>query len=122
MAPDPPSSQALGELLQKRSASSSPPTDAELLPAYNYLLPHFPATQPIAGSSKLPSTGLQQHLYCAECTEELVRDAATYLIFLFAFKRDGMSGRWLEALEKVLQGCDKCARGFAAARRRFKSR
>jgi senataxin len=47
----------------------------------------------------------------------LHREAATFLIFLFAYRRNSASRYWVDSLETVVSGCNRCARGFGAARR-----
>lgn len=106
-------------LLERRTQIQDPPKADELVPAYNFLIP-----TPHAGASS--STVLlsvpAEHWYCAKAPSELHRRAATYLIFLFAFKRsqDGGTAKvWIETLELILRSCPACARGFGCARRLF---
>lgn len=117
------------EAVLKGARTKSAPGDADLLPVYNYLFAPLldrhegqgagsASASASASTSALPSRQIE-HFYCSKCPSDLHRDAATYLIFLFAFKRDGMPRRFLDALEEVLKGCTSCARVFGAARRRF---
>ncbi|ORY29551.1 SEN1 N terminal-domain-containing protein [Naematelia encephala] len=103
-------------VLERRAASNQQPTDLDLFPVYNFLLP----SKPVATS--FATTNGPLHWYCSQAPSELHREAATYLIFLFAFRREGTSKAWLEALERVVLCCNRCARGFGAARRKFGSR
>ena len=106
----------------QRASDGTRPQDSDLYPVYNYLEPTFPSKDHASASSSSSATVSTSHWYCAKTTDRLYRQAATYLIFLFAFKRDGMPKKWLEALEGVLRGCEGCARAFGAARRNFASK
>jgi senataxin len=107
-------------VLARRSKAQDKPTDADLQPVYNYLRPTFPSSSNHASSSTTASEKSPEvHWFCSKTPSSIVREAATYLIFLFAFQRIGTSKEWVDALEQVLKGCDRCARGFGAARRGF---
>ncbi|CAK9786073.1 hypothetical protein CC85DRAFT_326715 [Cutaneotrichosporon oleaginosum] len=89
-------------ILDRRKGRHDTPGDADLAPVYTFLL---------ADTPDAPS-----HWFCP-AAGDLQRRAATYLIVLFAFKRQGTSKTWIDTLANVLQSCAKCARGFASARR-----
>ena len=119
------------EAVLKGAQSKSAPHDSDLLPVYKFVLPSKPdqsistsisseaSSSSHAQATKTSGNGRVNHFYCAKNPSELHREAATYLIFLFAFKRDGMPKRFLDELERVLQGCTSCARAFGGARRKF---
>ncbi|EIW69108.1 hypothetical protein TREMEDRAFT_31469 [Tremella mesenterica DSM 1558] len=113
MGTAPPSDKEIEAVLSKVAASSKP-TDATLYPLYSYLLPSVP--------SQAATSSTTAHWYCPKTSSPLIRDAATYLIFLFAYKAEGMPKTWIDELEHVLLGCPVCARAFGAARRRFASK
>lgn len=101
-------------LAARRRVQEKPNTDA-LLPVYLYLLPQ--SNEASSGSSPL-----EDHWYCSRSKSTLHIEAATYLIFLFAFQRQGTSKTWVDKLEVVLESCENCARSFGVARRRLESR
>ncbi len=103
-------------VLAKRAVQQDTPTDVDLFPVYDLLLP---SPSDHASSSSSLSVFSKDHWYCSKAHSSLHREAATYLIILFAFRREGMSWTWVTALDSVLMGCDECARAFGAARRKF---
>ncbi|WWD16760.1 hypothetical protein CI109_101192 [Kwoniella shandongensis] len=103
-------------VLKAKSTVQDRPTDNDLLPVYRYLVP-----QPDESSSST-SARHDTHWYCPKAVSALHTEAATYLIFLFAFQRQGTSKAWVDRLEGVLLGCEDCARAFGGARRRLGSR
>jgi len=111
--------QEVEAVLAKRAIEQDTPTDKDLFPVYNFLLEES-HEQAISPSTPALATGV--HWYCSKASSSLHREAATYLIILFAFRRDGMSAVWVTALEGVLLGCEDCARAFGAARRTFGSK
>ena len=103
-------------VFSKSASEQTTPKDTDLYPVYSLLLPNASdGTSPSAAPPNAPSS----HWYCSKALSSIHREAATYLIILFAFRREGMSGLWVTALEGVLSSCDECARSFGAARRRF---
>lgn len=119
MGTDPPSTTEVEAVLRKANGAVKP-TDADLFPVYSFLSPAFPNLRTAPSTST--STSSSSHFYCPKAPSELHRNAAIYLIFLFAFKRDGMPKTFISALEGVLLGCEHCARAFGAARRKFARR
>ena len=103
-------------VIAKRAIEQDTPADTDLFPIFNFLVPSHCSN---TSSSSPPSISPGGHWYCSKVQSALHREAATYMIILFAFRREGMSGTWVTALEGVLIGCDECARAFGAARRRF---
>lgn len=120
MPTDPPSTTEVEAVLRKANGSAVKPTDADLFPVYTFLSRNFPSHR--AESSASTSTVPSSHFFCSKAQSELHRDAAVYLVFLFAFKRDGMPKTFIGALEDVLLGCEHCARAFGTARRQFAQR
>ena len=116
MASSQPSSEEVEAVLAKRAAAHTKPSDEDLRPVYNFLRSTFVGERNEGSSS---SALEPPHWYCSKTSSRLHREAATYLIFLYAFNRVERAQRWIKELEGVLNGCEKCARGFAAARRRF---
>lgn len=109
-------------ILKRRASSAEKPNDTDLVPVYRFLsawFPHQPATTPAAGGPNGSSHDTDQHWFCPKRSTQLVADAATFLIFLFAFKRVDRSKAYVDALEAVLAGCERCAGSFGAARREF---
>jgi hypothetical protein len=100
------------------------PADSELLPVFNFLLPtvELPLSNEATSSSTPSSSRTSVHLYCSKCPSATHREGAVYLLFSFAFKRDGMAKRFLQALEKSLNGCVSCARAFGSAKKTFGSK
>ena len=107
-APDADLKTRVEAVLNKASRGNDRPQDSELGPCYNFLIPPSSASNPAA-----------PHWYCEKARSDLHRRAASYLLFLFAFRRQGTSQTWVETLENVLRGCEKCARSFGIARREF---
>ena len=105
-------------VLTKRAIAQSTPTDVDLFPVYNLLLPTDP-THTNHASSSSSSAVCPAHWYCHKSPTPIHREAASYLIILFAYRREGMPKTWLDALENVLKGCEECARAFGCARRHF---
>jgi len=105
-------------VLARRAVDQGTPTDIDLFPVYNLLL----NSSKHASTSSGPSRSSRGHWYCSKASSTLHREAATYLIILFAFRPEGMSATWVTALEGVLMGCDDCARAFGSARRTFGAR
>ncbi|KAK4689196.1 senataxin, partial [Tremellales sp. Uapishka_1] len=114
MSSDGSSMREVEEILAARLRDQAAPQDAILNPVYNLLLP----TSTASSSSRAKKA----HWYCSQALSSLHTEAATYLLFIFAFRREGTSKAWIEALEAVLGRCEKCARGFGAARRIFGSK
>ncbi|WVN90408.1 uncharacterized protein L203_105644 [Cryptococcus depauperatus CBS 7841] len=96
-------------VLKARREVQEKPNNDVLLLVFQYLV-----SQSTSNSSAALS---EEHWYCRKTSTPLVREAATYLIFLFAFQRQGTSKTWVDKLEVILGSCEGCARGFAAARR-----
>ncbi|WOO78940.1 Helicase sen1 [Vanrija pseudolonga] len=82
------------------------PTQEELGTIYELVLP--------PGAS----TDAETHWYCAKAPSDTAREAATYLLYLFAFTGE-RANTWKGKLTQVLTGCAACARAFGAVRRRF---
>ncbi|OXB33487.1 senataxin [Cryptococcus neoformans] len=101
-------------LAARRKVQEKPNTDA-LLPVYLYLLPQ-------SNEASSSSSSLEDHWYCSKSKSALHIEAATYLIFLFAFQRQGTSKTWVDKLEVILESCENCARSFGVARRRLEFR
>lgn len=115
MSSDKPSPEDVEALLAaRRKVQEKPNTDA-LLPVYLYLL--HPSNEAQSSSSSL-----EDHWYCNKSKSALHTEAATYLIFLFAFQRQGTSKTWVDKLEVILESCENCARSFGGARRRLEFR
>ena len=93
------------------SGNADRPTDKDLGPVFTYLIPQDHA----AGGYKSTYT----HWYCHRTPSELVRRAATYLLFIFAFRREGTSKVWVDSLETVVKTCDGCAATFGSIRKEF---
>lgn len=115
-APSPDPHQRVTAILHKALSSSERPTDKELGPCYNLLL----SDKTSSSSSTSHASGLT-HWYCDKAISELHRKAATYLLFLFAFNRQGTGQNWINTLESTVKGCSECARGFGIARREFEA-
>jgi senataxin len=109
-----PSAKDVEAILKGRAASGVKPSDADLGPVYRFLLPSS------AAFSSTSST--QKHWYCPKAESDLHKEAATYLILLFAFRPEGTTKIWLDALQGVVSECELCARGFGAARRKLGSK
>lgn len=120
MNPDNPTMEQAEAILA--GAIGKHPTDSELLTVLNFLLPVVNIPLSTSGSSSSSSTSKSVHFYCAKCPSATHREAATYLLYLFAFQRSGTAGRYLQGLEKVLNGCPDCARAFGGVKRKFGSR
>jgi senataxin len=105
-------------------AAGKSPTDSELLPVFNFLLPttDIPLSKTITSSASSSTSRNLVHFYCSKSPSTTHREGAIYLLYLFAFKRDGTAKRYLQGLEKSVKGCANCARAFAGVRRRFSSR
>jgi senataxin len=99
-------------VLKKASTGKDRPTDADLGPCYSFLIDP-------TGSAESSSGQKCAHWYCDKSPSELHTRVATYLFFLFAFRREGTSKIWVETLENVVSNCEACARGFGIARRTF---
>jgi senataxin len=67
-------------------------------------------------ASNLKNDG--RHPFCPRA-EDVTREAATYLLYLFSYNRSGMIENWMSGLERAVAACDLCARGFCVARRTF---
>ncbi|WVQ62978.1 uncharacterized protein L199_001127 [Kwoniella botswanensis] len=113
MSDDPILAKEVGAVLKSRAASQEKPSDSDLLPVYRYLVPTSTST-----SSEQKET----HWFCDKAKSALHRESATYLIFLFAFQRQGTSKAWVDRLEEILLGCEGCARAFGGARRTLGSK
>jgi senataxin len=112
------------EAVLKSARSKTQPQNSDLLPVYKFVLPPKadpPLTNSTSseGSSSSHENGRVNHFYCEKNPSDLRREGAIYLIFLFAYKREGMPKIFLDELERVLKGCTSCARAFGGARRRF---
>ncbi|WVQ94431.1 hypothetical protein IAU59_001510 [Kwoniella sp. CBS 9459] len=107
-------------VLKARAANQDKPTDNDLLPVYKYLTASTPTAS--SSSSSASTEKKELHWYCTKAESSLHTEAATYLIFLFAFQRQGTSKAWVDQLEEVLLGCESCARAFGGARRKLGSR
>lgn len=115
MSSDKPRPEDIEALLAaRRKVQEKPNTDA-LLPVYLYLLPQ-------SNEASSSSSSLEDHWYCSKSKTALHIEAATYLIFLFAFQRQGTSKTWVDKLEAILESCENCARSFGVARRRLEFR
>ncbi|KAK8861338.1 hypothetical protein IAR55_002157 [Kwoniella newhampshirensis] len=106
-------------VLKAKSTVQDRPTDNDLLPVYRYLVPQ---SEHSSSSSSSAVHQHETHWYCPKAVSSLHKEAATYLIFLFAFQRQGTSKAWVDRLEGVLLHCEDCARAFGAARRTLGSR
>ena len=71
----------------------------------------------IAGKPRNDGT----HPFCS-LAEEVTREVATYLLYLFSYNRSGMVDSWMSSLERAVATCDECARGFCISRRTFISK
>ncbi|WVF66821.1 hypothetical protein IAT40_001563 [Kwoniella sp. CBS 6097] len=109
-------------VLKARAANQDKPTDNDLLPVYSYLTSFSPAASSSASSSSASTENRDLHWYCSKAESKLLTEAATYLIFLFAFQRQGTSKAWVDQLEGILLGCEGCARQFGGARRKLGSK
>lgn len=85
------------------------PSQEELVTIYHLVLP--PDASPEA----------ETHWYCAKAPSDTAREAATYLLYLFAFNGEH-ANTWKGKLTQILSGCAACSRAFGAARRRFDHR
>jgi senataxin len=121
-APDASLSAQVEAVLDRRARSHDKPSDADLRPVFDFLRPTFPASLNAPSSSHSPARPPNTHWFCSKTPKPRVREAATFLIFLFAFHQAGTSKEWVDALESVLEGCERCARAFGAARRRFSTK
>ncbi|WRT65451.1 uncharacterized protein IL334_002394 [Kwoniella shivajii] len=120
MSDDPILAKEVEAVLKSRAASQDKPSDSDLLPVYRYLVPS--PSEPSTSSSSTAAVKQETHWYCEKANSDLHREAATYLIFLFAFQRQGTSKAWVDRLEEILLACEGCARGFGGARRKLGSR
>jgi senataxin len=101
-------------------ATGKYPTDSELIPVFNFLLPTVDVPLSTSATSSSTSTSKSSiHFYCSKCHSATHREAATYLLYLFAFERAGTASKYMQGLEKALNGCVNCARAFGGAKRRF---
>lgn len=116
MSTSQPSAEEVEAVLAKRAAANTKPTDDDLRPVYYYLRSTFVSDRNEGSST---SASQSPHWYCSRTPERLHREAATYLIFLFAFNKVERARLWIQELEGVLRGCEKCSRCFASARRKF---
>ena len=98
------------------------PTDGELLPVLNFLLPVVDVPLSTSVSSSSSNSKSTVHFYCSKCPSAIHREAATYLLYLFAFQRAGTASRFIQGLEKSLSGCVNCARSFGGIKGRFGSK
>ncbi|WWC87505.1 uncharacterized protein L201_002395 [Kwoniella dendrophila CBS 6074] len=114
MSDDPILAKEVGAVLKSRANSQEKPSDSDLLPVYRYLVPSSTTSASSNASEKKDI-----HWYCEKAKSDLHREAATYLIFLFAFQRQGTSKAWVDRLEEILLGCEGCARSFGGARRKL---
>lgn len=115
-------------ILERLASATKQPGDSDLRPVLSFLLPSVvtPANgvlPPTAGSSSsaVPTANADAqdtHWFCTKAKSDLHRRAATFLIFLFAF-RSPTSKQWTDTLESVVGKCSSCSRGFGAARRNF---
>ncbi|WVW79753.1 hypothetical protein I302_101723 [Kwoniella bestiolae CBS 10118] len=117
MSDDPILAKEVGAVLKSRAASQEKPSDSDLLPVHKYLVPPSAST-----STSSSSEQKEIHWYCDKAKSPLHRECATYLIFLFAFQRQGTSKAWVDRLEEILLGCEGCARAFGGARRTLGSK
>ncbi|WWC59973.1 uncharacterized protein I303_102536 [Kwoniella dejecticola CBS 10117] len=117
MSDDPILAKEVGAVLKSRASSQEKPSDSDLLPVYRYLVPSN--ANNASSSSSTSAERKETHWYCIKAKSELHRESATYLIFLFAFQRQGTSKAWVDRLEEILLGCEGCARAFGGARRRL---
>lgn len=106
-------------LRDARTGKKQTPSDGDLFPVYNYV---FPAKDESIEDEASASSSSLKHFYCSKCPSTLHREAATYLLFLFAFRRDGMPKRFLGELERTFDACTGCSRAFGGIRRRFGTR
>lgn len=106
------------EAVLKGARTKSHPENADLQTVYSFLLPPAPPQKESTSASSSSSADLS-HYYCSKCATELQREAATYLIFAFAFRRKDRASHFLGELEKALKGCAGCARAFGSVRRTF---
>jgi len=120
MNPDNPTAEQVEAILA--GAPGKHPSDGELLPVLNFLLPVVDVPLSTSASSSSSSNSKSTHFYCSKCPSPIHRESATYLLYLFAFQRGGTAGRYLHALEKALNGCVNCARAFGGVKRRFGSK
>lgn len=111
--PSGPEAREVEAILSRMRDNAGQPTDKDLVPVFNYVM--RPSTSVSAGASSSATFSPEAHWYCSKVPSDVYRDAATYLIFMFAFK--GVD--WIKALEQVVGDCASCARAFGAARRRF---
>ncbi|WVQ83579.1 hypothetical protein IAT38_005720 [Cryptococcus sp. DSM 104549] len=116
MSTDPALIKEAEAVLKAVSISQNKPNDSVLFPLYRFLIPQS------GESSSSTAAAQEDHWYCSKAVSALHREAATYLIFLFAFNRTGTPQAWVEKVEEVVSGCEQCARGFASARRRLESK
>nr|XP_019012419.1 senataxin [Kwoniella pini CBS 10737]OCF51200.1 senataxin [Kwoniella pini CBS 10737] len=118
MSDDPILAKEVGAVLKSRASSQEKPSDSDLLPVYRYLVPSSTASS----SSSTSKVDKETHWYCKKAKSALHKESATYLIFLFAFQRQGTSKAWVDRLEEVLLSCEGCARAFGGARRKLGSK
>lgn len=120
MTSEPPTADKV-ETILKGARTKTAPEDGDLLPVYTFLFAPGPANSgadSISGASSSFTT-VPSHFYCSKCPSDLHREAATYLIFLFAFTKKDRAERFIDALERVLKGCTSCAKSFGGVRRSF---
>ena len=103
-------------VLQRRQGASARPSQEDLATPYEYLRSTFTSSRNEGSSTSATSA---PHWFCSKCPESLHREAATYLVFLFAYAKSDTAQLWLTELEGVLS-CEGCARGFGIAKKRFK--
>lgn len=120
MNPDNPTAEQVEVILA--GAVAKHPTDSELLPVLNFLIPIFDIPLSTSASSSSSSSKSAVHFYCSKCPSATYREAATYLLYLFAFQRAGTASRFIQGLEKTLNGCVNCARAFGGVKGRFGSK
>ena len=114
-----PTTEVVQKIILQARTTSERPTDAQLGPCYGFLIPPDRSSDHPPSSSSASASDDSEHWYCSRAKSGTHRDVAGYLLFLFAFKRQGTSKIWVDTLEKVLKSCEECSRGFGIARREF---
>lgn len=109
-----PSADTIRALLKSREENQDSPGEDVLVPVYGFL---SDATAYTANSGPSLGSPMERHWFCKLAPSEVHTEAATYLLFLFAFDLVGTAKEWIVQLDHVLRGCAHCARGFCGARR-----
>jgi senataxin len=89
--------EALLKRLREEPANSEDTPEDALISVYEYLM----AATPIGGS---------HHWFCDKA-EPLRKEAASFLLRLFAYTSDRVI-KWKERIEEILSRCVGCVKGF----------